>query len=116
MAIWRCPACGREFRRGAIVTLLEAGKKPRGATVCSKCADGGMTVVTFAGGRRREVQTAGSPVDEVVRHLRVLARASKAEADKETPGSDDHAYPAGKADGYEGAVQAIQRIVQGKTT
>ncbi len=111
----RCPACGKEFRKGSIVVLFGASGKRKGARVCQPCADGGMTVVSE---RVAPKVTKGPAKGEkgewlagVIRQLQTYGKLSE-KSSQDTSGSvdgTDRAFFRGRAEGLEVAIVLLKR-------
>jgi hypothetical protein len=105
-----CKACGNEFRKGVLVTLLTP-KGIRGARVCQSCANGGMIIVAqkVAPVIEQKVVRAPEP-DRIVRMLKTYASAALAAASKEQPETGgEHEFFKGRAEGIETAIEVIKK-------
>ncbi len=120
----KCRACGKDYRTGVLVTLLDADASSGGrqARVCKRCAQGGMLVVaprvvsvgisakTDAGVREHPLAL---HIAGVVRQLRLYARVARASALKAPESTDDRtrapqSFFIGRAEGFESAVELLK--------
>ncbi len=112
----RCRACGKEYRKGTLVTLLTPGGKAgaEGARVCSGCARGGVLLVAprVAVPAKRDAVSKEHPlalhIAAVTRQLRTYARAANAAVASEVGGSPEACHHAGRAEAFEGAIELLK--------
>jgi hypothetical protein len=112
----RCRACGKEYRKGVLATLLTPGGKAgaEGARVCSGCARGGVLLVAprVAAPAKRDAVDKEHPlavhIVTVTRQLRVYARAANVAAASEVGGSPEACHHAGRAEAFEGAIELLK--------
>src|SRR5208337_3056997 len=110
------PACGKEYRTGTIVTLLDSSANAggRGARVCKPCARGALVVVApkIAPKVAKAVESAHDHdarwVQSVIRQLRTYAKLAYAEHVRLGPGDDEGAHQLGRAEGYEAAIELLR--------
>lgn len=116
----RCKACGKDFRKGVLVSLLEPGGLQR-VRVCQGCAGAGVVIVApkIAPVVKQE-HAAPDGVDRALRTLRTFAAAARASAKVKPPAAlkssedaglarEDIAQMLGRAEGLESAIEAIKR-------
>lgn len=113
-----CPACGRDYRTGGTVCLVLAPSGAARQTVCRKCGSRGVTVVAPLGDAPAAVDEDGaakafiSDVMRVRRQLRTYATLARNRA-RVTEDEHEGAHQLGRAEGYEGALHAIDQEVRG---
>jgi hypothetical protein len=94
----RCKACGSEYRKGVRVSLLTP-QGLAGALVCQSCASKGVVIVA---------PTLAPVVKNAVARTDGVERVQNA-ADTHKGGGTEAAFYTGRAEGYEGAIEAIKR-------
>ncbi len=119
MAMRHCPACGRDYRTGGTVCVVLAPAGASRQTVCRRCAARGVTVVAAAKGAPAVVSDDAavkamlSDMLRVRRQLRTYALAAR----KGAEGAEDEcdgAFHLGRAEGFEGALRALETEVGGQ--
>ncbi len=118
MANRKCPTCGRTYRTGGAVCVVLAPSGAGRQTVCRKCASRGVTVVA------PQVESPAVADDDAARkalvadvmRVRRQLRTYAAAAHSASRTADDEcegAHQLGRAEGYEGALQALDQEVRG---
>jgi len=107
-----CPACGKEYRNGVHVMLLNPaiGHNATVRRVCKKCAKTGMITVAAQVPAQIVTKVADDGFAErCIRQLRVLAGAAGAAAEAETRDESTCEHHLGCKEGFEGAIELLKR-------
>lgn len=107
-----CPACGKEFRNGTTVLLLDpaAGSSGVRKRVCSSCANRALVVVAPRIAPEVVEKVERNPkFDLILNQLRVLAHGAKTSAGL---GGVDAVHFGGLTEGYEGAIEVVKRAME----
>jgi hypothetical protein len=112
----RCKGCGKEFRKGTIACLLVPGEGFRGARICQECASDGVLLVAPKLApvvAQKVVRSDG--VERVLRMLNTYAKMSRSSANAEAENIAVSSHHRGRAEGFEGAIEAIKRECGGES-
>jgi len=119
-----CKACGKDYRLGALVMLLDDGANAGGrhTRVCRGCARGGITLVaartakkasrTEACDLQQAAQNLQKTLESVIRQLRNYAKAARAAGMSFETGPGvthpEETFHQGRAEAFEGAITLLQ--------
>jgi hypothetical protein len=106
----RCPACQREHRKGALAIVVTHGQAPARKRVCLSCASAALAIVAVSPPPVPK-RPPPEPRDDrvLLRQLGMLARAALAIANDPSKSAEVRAWSRGRAEGFEGAAQAVKR-------
>ena len=113
----KCRSCGKEYRKGTLVMLLDAESNSGGrhTRVCAGCARGGMLLVAprAAASAKRDPERLEQPLVEkvaaAIRQLRGYARMAE-KAARDNQDQYNRGWHGGRAEAFDGAVELLKGL------